>query len=164
MQSLNFRGQHGLLHTWPVQHFIHRAVHLADGHDIDTILGGRGDLDELAADIGAGPVELMALQRCHNKDLNALAPHPGGHELHGKALACTAGAQDRYVGVLVNPAVEDVHNDEGVVVLIDAQEDAVVITHLIAGKGVAACRSQGQYVALGAFKETALQADQGQGR
>ena len=91
MKSLNFRSQQGLLHTGSVQHFIHGTVYLADRHDIDTILGGRGDLDELAADIGASPVELMALQRRNNKDLNALTPHPGGHELHGKTLARATG-------------------------------------------------------------------------
>ena len=109
-------------------------------------------------------MELMALERRHNKDLDALAPHPRGHKLHGKALACAAGAQNCYVGILVDSAVEDVHNDEGVVVLVDAQEDAVVITHLVAGKGIAACRSQGQHIALGAFKEAALQGDQREGR
>ena len=164
VKPLNFRSQQGFLHTRSVQHFIHRAVYLPNRHDVDTILGGRGDLDELAADVGAGSVELMALQRRHNKDLDALAPHPGGHELHGKTLARAAGAQNRYVGVLVDPAIKDVHNDEGVVVLVDTQKDAVVITHLITGKGIAACRAQGQHVALGAFKKAVLQADQRQGR
>ena len=164
VEPLDLRSQQRFLHTGAVQHFIHGAVHLADGHNIDTVPGSRGDLDELAADVGTGPVELMALQWSHNKDLDALAPHPGGHELHGKTFARAAGAQNRYVGVLIDPAVEDVYNDEGVVVLVDAQEDAVIIAHLITGEGVAAGRAQGQHIALGPFKEAALQADQGQGR
>ena len=63
VEPLDFCRQQRLLHAWAIQHFIHRAVHLSDRHDIDAILGGRGDLDELAAYIGTGPVELVALQR-----------------------------------------------------------------------------------------------------
>ena len=35
------------------------GVHLPDLHDVDAVPGGRRDLDELPADVAAGPVELM---------------------------------------------------------------------------------------------------------
>ena len=105
----------------------------------------------------------MAFQRRHDEHLDALPPHPRGHQLHGKALARAAGAQDGDVGVLVDVGIKDIHDDEGVVVLVHAQQDAVIIAHLIAGVGVAACRPQGEDVALGTLKEVFLQRNQGQG-
>ena len=77
-------------------------------------------MDELAADVGAGPVELVAFQRGHDEHLDAFASHTGGHELHGEALARAAGAQDGDIGVLVDVGIEDIHDDEGVVVLVHA--------------------------------------------
>lgn len=47
--------------------------------------------------------------------------------------------------------------------LIDPQQDAVVITHLITGKGVAACRSQRQHISLGALIQMPFHSCQGQG-
>ena len=47
--------------------------------------------------------------------------------------------------------------------LIDTQQDAVVVAHLIAGEGVAAGRSQGQHIPLGSLIQPPLQGYQGQG-
>ena len=102
-------------------------------------------------------LELVSFQRGYDKYLNTLAPHSGCHQLHGEALACAAGAQNGDVGVLINPGIEDVHNNEGIVVLVHPQQNAVVVAHLIAGVGVAACRPQGEDVALGPLKEVFLQ-------
>ena len=92
MEPLDFRRQQGLLHAGAVQQLVHRLVHLADLHDVDAVFGGRGNLDELSADVGAGPVELMAFEGRHDKYLDAFSPHAGRHQLHGEALARAAGA------------------------------------------------------------------------
>ena len=42
-----------------VQNVTGGGIHLPDLHDVDAVFGGRGDLDELPADVAAGPVELM---------------------------------------------------------------------------------------------------------
>ena len=105
----------------------------------------------------------MALQRSHNEHLYPLSPHPQSHELHGKGLACPAGAEDRHVGVFVNAGIKDVHDDQGVIVLVDPQQDTIVVAHLIAGKGVAAGRPQGQHVPLGSLIQPPLQGYQRKG-
>ena len=61
MEPLYLRRQQGLLHARAVQQLVYRLVHLADLHDIDAVFGGGRDLDELPADVGTGPVELMTL-------------------------------------------------------------------------------------------------------
>ena len=44
--------------------------------------------------------------------------------------------------------IEDVYDNERVVVLVDTEQDAVVITHLIGSERVAARRAERQHVAL----------------
>ena len=46
--------------------------------------------------------------------------------------------------------------------LVHPQQNAVVVAHLIGGKGVAAGRAQGEDVALGTLKKVFLQGHQGQ--
>ena len=46
--------------------------------------------------------------------------------------------------------------------LVDSQKDAVVITHLKRGEGVAAGNAGGQDIPLGAFKQLFLQCHQRQ--
>ncbi len=145
-----------------VQQLVHRMVHPAYLHHVDTVGTCRGDLDELAAHVGAGPVELMPFQWGNNVDGDALPAHPQRHELHGKGLPRAAGAQDRHVGILIDGAVENIHNNEGTVILIHPQQDAVVVTHLIAGKGIAACRPAGQQVAPAFFIQPPLHGRQGE--
>ena len=156
MEALDLCRQHGFLHTRAVQQFIYGSVHLSDLHDIDTVLGGWRDRYKLPANIGAGPVEFMALQRSNNKDLDTLTPHTCCHQLHTKTLAGAAGAKNGNIGILVDPAVKDVHDDQGVVVFVDSKQDAVVIPHFIAGKGIPACRTQRQHIALGSLIQPPL--------
>ena len=59
VQLLNLSRQFRELDTGAVQHFVDRPIHLADLHNIDAVRAGRGDLDELTAHIGTGPVELV---------------------------------------------------------------------------------------------------------
>ncbi|KAF5035211.1 hypothetical protein DSECCO2_588030 [anaerobic digester metagenome] len=117
-------------------------------------------MNKLAADVRTGPVQFMPFEGCEDKNLNTLAAHPKCHKLQRKSLACAAGSQNRQVGVFVDAAVEDVHDDKRVVVLVDAQQNAVIVAHFIAGKGVAACGAQGQHVALGAFIQLLFQRNQ----
>ena len=164
MQLLDLRRQFRELDAGAVQHFIDRPIHLADFHNIDAVRAGRGDLDELTAHIGAGPVELMPLQRSDDENGNVFAPHPERHQLHGKGLACAAGAQDRHIGVLINRGIENIHDNQGAVIFVDSQKDAVVIAHLKRGEGIAAGRAARQQVALAALIKPFLHRDQREGR
>ena len=102
----------------------------------------------------------MAFERSHDEDLDSFSSHPRCHELHREALSRAAGAEDRHIGVFVDSGIEDIHNDERVVVLVDAKEYAVVVAHLIACEWVAAGGAQGQNIAFGAFIESVLQSGQ----
>ena len=105
-------------------------------------------------------MKLVALQGSHDKYLYALAPHTQGHELHRKGLAGAAGPKNGNVGVFVDAGIENVHNDERIVVLVDAEKNAVVITHLIACKWIAAGSSRCQNITLRPLIELALQRNQ----
>ena len=164
VEPLDLGGQLGFFDAGAVQKIVHRVIHPADLHNIDAVAGGRRNADELPAHIGAGPVELMALERGDNKDLDAPAPHPGGHQLHGEALAGAAGTQDGNIRVFVNAGVENIDDDQRVVVLVHPQQDAVVIAHLIADARIATGRPQGQDVPLRPLKEPVFQRHQGEGR
>ena len=65
-----------------------------------------------------------------------------------KVFAGSARAKDRHIGVLIDRRIEDVHDNKGTVVLVDPQQDTVIITHLIGCKGITACRTACQQVAL----------------
>ena len=105
---------------------------------------GRGDLNELTAYIGTGAVELVALQRGNDKYGDTFPPHPQRHKLHSEGLACATGTKNRHIRVLVHRTIKDVHDDKGAVVLVDTKQNAVIITHLITGKWVAACGAAGK--------------------
>ena len=147
-----------------IQHGFYGFVHLADLQHIDTALGGGGDTDELAARVDAGTVELMTLQGCQHENLYALAPHTECHQQDQEGLARAAGAAYGNIGVFINLGVKDVDDDRRVVVLVQSEQDAVFITQLIGREGIAACHAGGQRIALGAFKEVSLHADQRQRR
>ena len=55
--------------------------------------------------------------------------------MHGEGLARAGGAEDCHVCVLVDAGIEYIHDNQGVVVLVYPQKDAVVVTHLKGGKG-----------------------------
>ena len=125
MEPLDLGGQLRFLNAGAIQQVIHRTVHLADLHDVDAVVGCRRDADELSAQIGTGTMELMALQGRDDKDLDTAAPHSGGHQLHGETLAGATGTQYGDVGVLVDAGIKDIHDDQRVVILVHAQQDAV---------------------------------------
>ena len=121
MQLLDLPGQGGVVHGRAVQQLIDGVIGFPDLHDVDAVAAGGGDLDELPADILAGPVELMSFQRGDDEYFDILAPHPGGKKLHGKGLACTGAAQDRQVCVFILAGVKDIGDDKAVIVLVDAK-------------------------------------------
>ena len=157
MKPLNFGGQHGVLHRAAVELFIDRAIRLPDFHDVDAVGGCGRDLDERPADVGAGPVKFVTFERCDDEHLNPFAPHPQRHELHGKGLAAAARAENGDVGVFVDTRIKDVHDDKRIVVLVDTEQNAVVVTQLIRRERIAACCAQCQHVPLAAFKERFIQ-------
>ena len=157
VQPLDLGGQHGVFDRTAVELLIDRAVCLPDLHDVDAV-GGRGrDLNERAADVGAGTVKLVTLERCDDEHLNPFSPHPKRHELHSKGLAAAARTENGDVGVFVDARIKDVHDDKRVVVFVDAEQDTVVVTQLIRRERIAACRAQRQHIPLAAFKERFIQ-------
>ena len=157
MQPLDLGGQHGVLHGAAVELFIDRAVCLPDLHDVDAVGGCGRDLDERTADVGAGPMKFVPFERRDDKHLDTLTPHPQRHELHGKGLAAAARAENGDVGVFVDARIKDVHDDERIVVFVDAEQDTVVVTQLIRRERIAACRAQRQHIPLTALKERSIQ-------
>ena len=121
MQLLDLPGQCRVVHGRTVQQLIDGVIRFPDLHDVDAVPAGGGNLDELPADILAGPVELMPFQRRYDEDFDVLAPHPGGKKLHGKGFPCTGAAQDRHVGIFVLAGIKDIRNDKAVVVLVDTK-------------------------------------------
>ena len=61
VEPLYLGGKLRFFRLRPVQQIICGGIHLPDFHDIDTVPGSGGNLDELPADIAAGTVKFMAL-------------------------------------------------------------------------------------------------------
>ena len=148
VEALDFRGQKRFFHAGAVQQIIHRLVHATDFHDIDAVLGCWGYADELAADIRASAVKLVSFQGRNDKYLNSLAPHPQSHKLHRKSFAGAAGAKNGDICVLIDAGIKNIHNDQGVVMLVDSQQDATIIAHLVGSKWIAAGRTGGQDISF----------------
>ena len=127
-----------------VDDFVRPEVLLPDLHDIDALPGSGADGDILAADVAACSQEFVAFQRRDDEDLSALPTHSERDQLQRERLARAAGTKQNHVGVLVRSAVEDIHDHQTVVVLVDAQKDPVLVRHLIARVGVAAGSRRGQ--------------------
>ena len=108
--------------------------------------------------------EILAFQGRQHENLYALAPHTERHQQDQEGLARAAGAAYSNVGVLIDLGIKDVDDDRRVVVLVQTEQDTVFITQFIGREGIAACHASGQRIALGAFKEVFLHADQRQRR
>ena len=157
VQPLDLGGQHGVLHGAAVELLIDRAIRLPDLHDVNAVGGCGRDLNERAADVGAGPMKFVPFERRDDEHLNPFSPHPQRHELHGKGLAAAARAENGDVGVFVDARIKDVHDDKRIVVFVDAEQDTVVVTQLIRRERIAACCAQRQHIPLAAFKERFIQ-------
>ena len=162
MKPLNFGCQFRAFDAGAIQHFFYGLVYLAYLQHVDAAFGGGGDTDKLAACVDAGTVELMTFQGCQHENLYALTPHTECHQQDQEGLSCAASAAYGNIGVFIDLGVKDVDDDRRVVVLVQAEQDAVFITQFIGREGVAACHAGGQCVALGALIEVFLHADQRQ--
>ena len=165
-ELLDFPGQQGI--HLPVADLIDelhlRGGHMADLHDVDAVRRAGCDLDELPADVVAGPAELVALDGRHNKALDAAHPHPQGQQLHGKGLPRPGGAQEHQVGVLVHLGVEEVHNAQGIVPPVHPQQHPVVVGHLVTAKGIGRGRPTGEDVSTGFLLQAWVALQKGQHR
>ena len=132
MQPLNFGCQQRFFRAGAIQQIVHGLICLADLHDVDAVLRSRRYGDKLSADVGTGPVKLMPFERRDDKDLNSLAAHTQSHQLKCKGFSGSAGSENGDIGILVDAGIEDVHDDERIVVFIDAEKNTVVITQFMA--------------------------------
>ena len=93
-QLLNLTSQHGI--HFAVVNLVNQLHLRRDGmpdlHDVDAVRGTGSNLDELAADLLAGSAELVSLDGSQDKTLDPSHSHAQRQKLHGKGLACTAGA------------------------------------------------------------------------
>ena len=102
-------------------------------------------------------MKFVPFERRDDEHLDTLTPHPQRHELHSKGLAAAACAENGDVGVFVDTRIKDVHDDERVIVLVDAEQNTVVVAQLIRCERIAACCAQRQHIPLAAFKERFIQ-------
>ena len=77
----------------------------------------------------------MPFQRRDDKHLNPLFPEAECHQLKQERLARAAHAHDRHIRVGIFPAVEDIHNADRAVMLVDAQHNARLVADFKTGKG-----------------------------
>ena len=113
-QLLDLSGQHGIhvvvVHLIDQLHF--RADGMADLHDIDAVRRTRGDLDELAADLAAGTLELVPLDGGDDIALDAPHSHAKGQKLQRKGLTGTGCTAHSQVRILVDLRIEQVNDKE----------------------------------------------------
>ena len=68
-------------------------------------------------------------KRRSTKDLNSLAAHAQSHQLKRKGFSGSAGSENGDIGILVDAGIEDVHDDERIVVFIDAEKNNTAHLH-----------------------------------
>ena len=78
----------------------------------------------------------------------------------GEGLARTAGAENGHVRILIDTAVEDIHDDQAIVMLIHTQKDAIFIRHFITGEWITAGHGGCEHISLAAFEESLFQSTQ----
>ena len=119
-----------------------------DLHDIDTVAGAGGEFDVGSAHLMTGAFELMAFERCNDEALGSAHSQSQGHGLNGDGLAAAGGTADHEVGVLIAFGIEWVNDAQGVVVPVQAQQNAVVVGQLEAGEHIGGCGAAGEHIAL----------------
>ena len=157
VQLLDLFCQNGVLIDNAIYQLIGAQVLLTDLTDIDALLGGRAYGDKLTSYIVACAQELMSLQRSDNEYLRAFTPHAQSDQLEREGLTCAACSKKYHIGVFVNPAIEDIHDDQAVVMLINTEQDAILVTHLKRGEGIATGRRGCQHIALAGLEQLLIQ-------
>ena len=56
-------------------------------------------------------MKFVAFERGDDKDLDAAAPHSGGHQLHSKAFPGAAGSKQCDIGIFINAGIKDIYDD-----------------------------------------------------
>ena len=160
MELLDLPCQDGVFIDDTIDNGVCCLVYPADLHDVDALSGCRADGNKLTTYIPTGSEEFVALQRSNDKYLCSLSSHSQGHELHGEGLARTAGAENGHVRILIDTAVEDIHDDQAIVMLIHTQKDAIFIGHFITGEWITAGHGGCEHISLAAFEESLFQSAQ----
>ena len=140
MQLLDFGGQFRLLRHGAIQQLTAGVVDFANLHDIDAVRAARHDTDDGAIQRLGLPVKLMSFQWCNDVDRRTRQPHTPGDQLHSERLARAGGAENRHICVFVDMGVEVVEADEGVIVLIHAQQYTVGVAQFKADERIKAGR------------------------
>ena len=149
VKLLDFGGQRRFFQRASVQKFVCRCIGFSDFHDVNTIFGSGGNLNNLPADIFAGAVKFMPFEGGDDKHLDSFPPHTQPHQLHRKGFSGSAGSQNRHICVLVNFRVENIDNNKGIIDFIGSKKDTVVVTEFKGSERIAACCSRGQHVSFG---------------
>ena len=158
MQLLNLLCQDRVLANYAIDQLIGAEILLADLADIDTLLRCRTNGNELTANVITGSQKLMAFERCYDEDLGTFPSHAESYQLERKGFAGTAGSQKNHIGVFIYAAIEDINYDQAVVMLVDSEQDAVLITHLKRGERITTGSRRGKHISLARLKELFIQA------
>ena len=157
MQLLNLLCQDRVLANYAIDQLIGAEILLADLADIDTLLRCRTNGNELTANVITGSQKLMAFERCYDEDLGTFPTHAESYQLEREGLTCAACSKKYHIGVFVNPAIENIHDDQAVVMLINTEQDAILVTHLKRGEGIATGRRGCQHIALVGLEQLLIQ-------
>ena len=74
-----------------------------------------------------------------------------------KVLPAPLVPRSTILAFFVNPAIEDIHDDQAVVMLINTEQDAILVTHLKRGEGIATGRRGCQHIALAGLEQLLIQ-------
>ena len=139
-------------------------VDFADLHDVDAVWAARYDADDGAVQCLGLPVKLMSFQRSDNVNGCSRQPHTPGDKLHGERLARAGSAEDCHVRVFVDTGIEVVEADEGVIVLVHAQQHTVGVAQLKADEWIEAGGGGRKNIAAVFLEQRRVRGAQRQGR
>ena len=94
---------------------------MPDLHDIDAVRRAGGDFDELAANLAAGTLELMALDGGNDIALNTAHSHTQSQKLQREGLTGTGCTAHSQVRILIDLRIEKVNYAKGVIMPVNAK-------------------------------------------
>ena len=106
----------------------------------------------------------MAFERSDDENLDAFAPHPQCHSLHGEGFPCPRASQNTDVGIFILAGIKYVCNYKAVIMLIYAKQDSIIVTYGIAHKRIAGGCAAGQDIPFGQLEQLFVQIHQRQSR
>ena len=153
MQLLDFGGQFRLLRHGTIQKFAAGVVDFANLHDVYAVRAARHNTDDGSIQCLSLSVKLVTFQRCNDVNRCSCQPHTPGNQLHSECLACTGGAEDCHICVFIDAGIEVVEADEGVIVLIHAQQYTVGVAQFKADEWIKAGCGGGKDIAAILFEQ-----------